>query len=42
LVRWNAVPECPICDENMSEDPDGDWFCPQCGNVIYDEDFDYV
>jgi len=40
MVRWVAVPQCVECEVAMTEDSDGDWECPQCGNVIYDEDLD--
>jgi len=40
MVRWIAVPICPICEEQMEEDSDGDYECAECGNLIYAEELE--
>jgi len=38
MAKWIAVPICPDCDEVMTPDEDGDFECPECGDVIENED----
>ena len=40
MSKWIAVPICPDCDEVMTPDENGDYECPECGEIIENEDKD--
>ena len=42
MSRWIAVPICSDCDEVMTPDENGDYECPECGEIIENEEEDEV
>ncbi len=40
MASWIAVPICSDCDEVMAPDEDGDFECPECGEIIENEEDD--
>jgi len=40
MPSWIAVPICSDCDEAMTPDENGDYECPECGEIIENEEED--